>query len=123
MSKESTVTEKSKRGRRRKTETEEHKTLISLRMWEDEYELFSQAAKPGSMAAFLRTALEELLNAHAEVIASPSEVPRNQGAQFTMLLTDGEKATFGDAAANRFDLPLSGLIRAAGMRKVSKTLK
>lgn len=113
------VIEKPKRGRRPKPESEKITERICLHMWEDEYEIFTLASKPDSIASFLREAVHDLINSGLKKIDSPRPVTRGLGTQFTMLLTDKEKQDFDDAAANRFGLPLSGLIRAAGMRKAS----
>lgn len=117
------VTEKPKRGRRPKPEAEKSTELFYMDMWEDEYELFAETARPKSMASFLREAVHELINSRVQKVEPPRPVTRGLGTPFTMLLSEQEKISFENVAGTRFELPLSGLIRAAGMRKVMQGRK
>lgn len=111
-----------KRGRKPKAAEKKSSSRICLNLWEHEYELFSAAAKRDSLAHFFREAVNELVASKLKEIESPKPVPRGMGTQFTMLVMRGEKEGYA-AAAERFGLPLSGLLRAAGLRKAHKVVK
>lgn len=119
MSDETAISAPPKRGRKPKAADEKSSSRICINLWEHEYELFSAAAKRESLAHFVREAVNELIGSRLTKIDPPKPVPRGMGTQFTMLVMKGEKENY-IAVAERFELPLSGLIRAAGLRKANK---
>jgi len=114
---DTTKKEKNKPGRPPKPESEKVKGRIFLSIWENEMEMFKNAAGREPVAAFLRNAIFELIDLGTNTIEEPSPVSKVEGFKYMLLVTRDEKKLFSEVAANRFGWPLSSLVRAAGLRK------
>jgi len=104
-----------KPGRPRKPPSETYETSSFLLMWEHELETFKSAAGRESLARFLRDAVVEFIESR-KAFEDPGPVVDREGVKYKLLLMHEEKALI-ERAALGFNIPISRLVRAAGLLK------
>jgi hypothetical protein len=104
-----------KPGRPPKPPSETYETSNFILLWEHELDTFKSAAGRESVARFLRDAVVEFIESK-KALEDPGPVVDREGVKYKLLLTHEQKVLITRAALG-FNLPVSRLVRAAGLMK------